>query len=50
MDIFVDGPEQYHACFNIPVFALKRNQIVASGLKIPNCIIENLSFINMFIQ
>ena len=27
MDISVDSPEQDHICFNIPVFASKKNQI-----------------------
>ena len=27
MDVFVDRPEQDHICFNIPVFAPKKNQI-----------------------
>ena len=48
MDTSVDSPEQDHICFNIPVFASKKNQIDGLGLKLPNCIIENLSFTNIF--
>ena len=48
MDISVDSPEQDHICFNISVFAFKKKQIDGLGMKIPNCIIENLSFINIF--
>ena len=44
----MDCPEQDHIYFNIPVFASKKNQIDGSGLKAPNCIIEKLSFVNIF--
>ena len=48
IDISVDSPEQDHICFEIPVFASKKNQIDGKRLKLPSCIIGNLSFINIF--
>ena len=34
MNISVDSPEQDNICFNIPVFASKKDQIDGKGLKL----------------